>query len=228
MISTPGVVSVYVLFKRGKNRLPVLVRHQAHADLGSRACGMTVFSPSPVNPPTDAVGVERRPAACAHESGEARLRLRARWHRTSSHHLRVAGVFSSSPELLVGRRANAVVKAGDRDAPVSSLSSPDDACQGVDRVGRNPTKPSRVEVDCRGRPPPARRRGCLEARVAQGRLSILIETPVPDQDPVGLSFEPFGRRYCRKRLSADLLLALDQEPDVDRRSAGRRRGARQL
>src|SRR5712692_7900420 len=101
--------------------------------------------------------------------------------------------------------------------PAAGFEPADDARARVDGGPRYAAVTPRVQVD-RGagsvkldveEPPQSR---------GQGRAVGLIESAVPDKHRVRLQFRPVGAQILGEGFARDLLLALDQEANVERRS----------
>ena len=129
----------------------------------------------------------------------------------------------------VRRLDDAVVEAGDRDVTVAVLQLPHDPGRArcVDRVGRDPAVRAGMQVDGRALSMQLHVQKAAQ-RGRQRRVPLLVETAVPDEDGVGLEPRAVGAEVAWKRFAADLLLALEQEAQVDRGAARGEAGARPL
>src|SRR5450759_2389504 len=210
-----------LLLERGKDRLPILVRHQPHAHLGRRARGDDCFLAFADETAHYAVSVERGAAAGALQREETFLAFERPRTRYALHRLDVPRVLLLPVrELFRGGPDDRVVEARDRDVAVAILQLSDDAGQGVDRVGCDAAVDARVQVDGGA--------GGVQLDVeqpskggGQGRVAVFVEAAVPDQHRVGLEARSVGSDVAREGFATDLLFALEDESEVDGWSAGR-------
>src|SRR5712691_269574 len=100
--------------------------------------------------------------------------------------------------------------------PVPVLELADDAGEGVDRVRRDAPERARMEID----------RGALRVqfeveetaqRGGKRRVVLLVEAAVPNQDGVSLELRAVRVQVAGEGFAGDLLLAFEQEAQVDRR-----------
>src|ERR1700687_3789397 len=56
----------------------------------------------------------------------------------------------------------------------------------------------------------------------QGGIVVLVKAAIPHENRIALEPRAIGPQVFSERLAADLLLAFDQEAEVDRRTAGRK------
>ena len=183
--------------------------------------GMIVFVPAPWNPPqmplTSSVG--RAPLRSSDaEPGLAGERRHADLRPVR---LLVERQRVEQRALLVGQGDDVVVEAGDEDPAVGTLERRDDPGERIGRVVDDAAVAARVEVDVAADDVDL---GVHHApqRDRDRRQVALEEARVADDRDVGGEPLAVGREPAFERRRARLLVALEDEPEVDRQRAARR------
>ena len=215
MTRVPGVASeAACASSEARIASGVLVGDQPHADLGGGSGGDHRLRTLVGEAAGDAVDVEGRAGEVALEDAVARFAFESRRAGDLEQHLLVDWQLLPALELFRRWVANFVVEARDEDPAVAVLQAGEEMSQGVEGIRNQAAEGARVEVDGGA--------GHLDlgVEVAAEPGQELEQRPVVDEDVVAPQLVGVGLQQVGQHLAATLLLALDQEAEVERRAAG--------
>jgi hypothetical protein len=166
----------------------------------------------------DAVDLEGRPFPEALQRAEAPLAAGLGQAELAQVVGLVEGDGGDLPAALLRQLRNAVVEAGHGHRAVGVVQAGQDLAEHMQRVGHGPAVPARVQVGV-GAPHRDVHRDQALGCQRQRRLARPPHRPVGRDDQVGREFGGVAGHERRQVRAADLLLALEEEPHVERQAA---------
>lgn len=168
-------------------------------------------------PAGDAVDLQCRSRPEPLQRGESWLSEQCRQPQFGAVVVLVEGHRCDLGLLDLAQRGDPVVEAGHGDAAVTAVQTGEDLDQGVHRIGDGTSVPSGVQVTVGPGDLDVQRQQPFRSH-RQGRLARPPHRSVGGDDEIGREIRSVGTNVVGQVRAADLLLALEQESDVERES----------